>query len=108
MNRPQAHMVPPSRTSLPPPTPSLWVSHRTRSALPEACRKLPPATWFAHGDCMCSNAALSIGPTLSLLPWPQGRSPSSARIHQYQLSRFHIYALMYGTCFSLPVFLHSI
>ena len=95
-----------------PSPPSQVVTEPGLSSLGHAA-KFPLAIYFTYGRAY---ASMLLSPSHPLLPLPRllsislfsmSASPllSCKKVHQYHLSRFHIYALMYDICFSLSDFL---
>ena len=100
------HMSPPSWSSNSPPTPShpSSLSQSTKFEFPVSCSKFPLATLFAHVSILLFQFVLpSHSSTVSTNLFSMFASPllSCKYVHQYHLSRFHTYALIYNICFSL-------
>ena len=77
--------------------------------------KFPLAVCFTYGSVYVSTLLFqfipgSPSPAVSTHLFSMSVSPllSCREIHQYHLSRFHIYALIYNICFSLPDLLQSV
>ena len=115
------HMPPPSRTSFSPPTPPHPTPpHPSRSSqstgfeLPESHSKLPLAIYFKYGNIYVSMLLFQFVPSS---PSPNCFHKSVLYVcisklfckqdHQYHLSRFHIYVLIY-ICFSPSDLFHFI
>ena len=109
------HVSPPSWASLPSPDPAPLGHHRDPPGLLVLYSNFLPAICLTRGSVYMSRLLFpfvlpSPSPTAStgllsisvspLLPYKQ--------VHWYHFSRFHIYALIYNTCFSLSDLLHSV
>ena len=64
---------------------------------------------LAIGIYMSPLSSASLPPAVASSPFSMSVSPflSCKEVHQYYLSRFHIYALIYDICLSLSDLLHS-
>ena len=99
----------PSFLNLPPTTSHLSrLSQNAGFELLASYNKFPLAVCFTYGNVYVS-VLLSPFPTMSTSPFCTATSPllPCRLVHQYHLSRVHIYALIY-ICFSLPHVLHSV
>ena len=100
------HMPRPGTSS---PSPSLQVVTKPLILAPYLIQWISTSYLFYILQCICFHAALSIHPTLFFPDWVHKRLFSMSaypllpckQVHQYHLSRLHIYALIYGTCLSL-------
>ena len=114
------HVSPPSLNSLPPPTPSYPSGlSEPQFAFPESLNKFPLVIYFTHcvvhaSMLLCPFISPSLPPLTPLLGsislFSMSTSPllPCKKVHQYRLSRFHIYALIYYICLSLSELLHSV
>ena len=109
----QSHYIcifPPSWTSLPPPIPPLYVITEYQAGLPVLQSSFPTVIDFTHDSGCMQCYFLSLSQPLLALLCPSKFlylyvSISSVKyIHQYHFSRFHTYAFIYDTCFSLTYF----
>ena len=104
------HMFPPYWTSLSPPTLShpSRLSQSNRFELPESYSKFPLDVYFTNGNVYVSRVLSQFIPPSPSPPGSTSLFSMSAspllpcrQVHQYHLSRLHIYALIYNICFSL-------
>ena len=108
------HMSPPSGTSLPPPTPSTPPGCHRAPGLSSLHRTADSHLPSILHTVVCMFPCCSLDPSHPLLP--ALRPPvcrlrlrlHSKWVHQYHLSRFHIYVVIHDICFSLSDFLHSV
>ena len=110
----QHELVPPSHLPL---FPTPLYCTEPQFDFPESYSKFLLAVYFTHGSIY---ASMLLSPFISLYPSPNltlvhslfsvSVSPLMPwrYVHQYHLSKFHIYALIYNTCFSLSDLLHSV
>ena len=119
MNQPQVYVcpLPLEPPSYIPPIPSLQVVTELWFEFPESCGKFSLTVYFTYGSIYVS---MLFSPFIS--PCPSSPSPVSIslfsvsasplllskQVHQYHLSRFHVYVLLYDIYFSLSDLLHSI
>ena len=111
------YVSPPSSTSLPPPAPSYScrLSQTFRFQLSASYSKFSLAIYFTYDNIYVSILLFpfvppSSSPTVSTRLFFMSVSPllPCKKVHQFHLSRFHIYALIYDICFSLSDLLHSV
>ena len=110
------HTSPPSWTFLPPPTHSTPLGwHRDQAELFVLYSKFPLATYFTYGNIYVSMFLSQFVPSspsstvsASVFSMSSSLLLPCKQVHQYHLSRFHIYVLIYNICFSLSGWLHSI
>ena len=118
MNQSLVYLCPLPLEHLPPSSSLHLLPHPTLQDVTEAWlefaesyAKFPLAIYFTFGN-VYFHVTVSTGLTLSFLPpYPQPRPEVCSlclsllllckQVHQYHLSRFHIYALVYDICFSL-------
>ena len=103
----------PPGTPLPPSSPShpSRLSQSTGFEFPVSYIKLPLAIYLTYGNVYVSMLfSHIIPPSPSLTVSKMSVSPllPCKWDHQYYLSRFHIYALVYDICLSVSDLLHSI
>ena len=110
------HVCPPSGTSLPPPPHPNPLGCHTVQGLSSLCHTANPhwLSVFTRGDVYVSVLLfefipLSPPPTVPTSLFSMSVFPplSCRRVHQYHLSRFHIYVLTYDICVSLSNLLPS-
>ena len=109
------HISPPSRTSLPPPTPPhpSRLSQSTRFKLPGSYNKFPLALYFTYGNVYVSVLLFKFVP--SSPSHTVFTSQFSMHLHRCSANKFisaillnSKYMLMYGIYFSLSDLLHSV
>ena len=111
INQLYAYTYPPSWTSLPPQP--FTLPSQVITELFVLCSWFPLAIYFANGSIyMSTPISQFISPSPSLL-CPHVCSLylqlyPCKQVHQYNFSRFHVYALIYNICFSLSDLLHSV
>ena len=117
MNQPWVYMCPPSQTPLPPPCPfhPSGLSHCTGFECPVSCIELGLVICFTYGNIhvlMLSSQIIpsSPSPTESKRLFFTSLSLLLSHIygHSYNLSKFHIYALIYCIGAFLSGLLHRI
>ena len=112
MNQPQVYICP---LPLKPPIPPPRLSQSTGFGFPASYSKFPLAIYFTYGNVYVSvllsqviSPSPSLSVTLSLFFMSVSPLLPCKQDHQYHLSRFHIYALIYDICLLFLTQLHLV
>ena len=99
------------------PIPPLQVVTLHQVELPASYSKFPLAIYVTYGNVYVSMLLSPFVPPSLSHSHPMSTNLSSIsaslllpykQVHQYHFSRFHVYTLTYGICFSRPDLLHSV